>query len=248
MKAPACKKLMLLIITVCILFSVAAGGEYGEVILQAEDALIGSGDLEYENILAVRDEAGREKVYRLIVYRKGEDAVIKFLKPDVERGRIVLVQDKAGYMFFPNTSRPMRVTLQSGLMGSGFSIGDISANLLVDYDCESYRDTVVQGRACKTFILERSESGKGHYSSIHYTISPENTPIAKDYYSLSGKHLKTLTLSEGKSMDGKVVPTIWKMESRISNEVTIVKVVGVKRGVSFEERMFTIEYVKTMMR
>lgn len=218
------------------------------LIQHAEFSLLGSESIEFEHLLIKKTKNDPDQIYRILVYKKGGNAIMKFLEPKVEQGRIVFIKDRTGYMFFPSSSKPMRVSLQSGLMGGGFTPEDIAGNLLDNFDIANQEIVSTQNENFYQFELQKKENAVIGYSKIIYLIRENGLPYQKYFYTLSGKLLKTLTLTENKELNGIETPLVWTMKGDINHEDTIVKVLRIKRDVTFAKNTFSISYIESKLR
>ncbi len=214
-----------------------------KIIKTAEHVLIGMETAKIEKQMVIKKADGSKKAYRMILYKKDQDVIIEFLEPKIEKGRIVLVRDGIGYMFFPNSNKSMRVVLQSGLMGGGFSIEDFLNDLLANFDI------VWKGTTSNYYIyvLDKKRNAKQGYSRITYMISKDGKPIKKMFYALSGKLLKTLNFYNIKKIGKVEIPSTWQMNSNIVDEETMLKIICIDKNVTYSSDMFTIQYVRSMM-
>ena len=65
-------------------------------------------------------------------------------------------------------------------------------------------------------------------------------PVRADYYTLAGKNLKSLVLSQVKPLGGRTRPTLMTMESRVDEgSRTLLEFLTIQDDPRLDERLFT---------
>jgi outer membrane lipoprotein-sorting protein len=142
-------------------------------------------------------ESGKSDEERLYqVSQKGTDKTyIEFMSPR-EKGQSVLMLGDDMWLYFPDTSRPMRISPLERLSGDA-SNGDVArTNYAVDYTPVYLRTEKVGTDNC--YVLDLTAKRKGAtYQRILYWLRVEDArPVRAEFYLNSGKHIKSATFDE----------------------------------------------------
>ena len=151
-------------------------------------------------------ESGKEDEQHLFeVSMKGFDrSYVEFLSPR-DKGRHMLMLGDDMWVYLPDTSRPIRITPMERLSGNA-SNGDVArTNYAADYDAKYLRVERVDGIDCH--VLDLSARRKGAtYRRIHYWLRTDSAfPVKADYFLASGKHTKSATFDEYRTVYGQRV-------------------------------------------
>jgi outer membrane lipoprotein-sorting protein len=113
-----------------------------------------------------------------------------------EKGQSVLMLGDDMWLYFPDTSRPMRISPLERLSGDA-SNGDVArTNYAVDYTPVYLRTEKVGTDNC--YVLDLTAKRKGAtYQRILYWLRVEDArPVRAEFYLNSGKHIKSATFDE----------------------------------------------------
>ena len=154
---------------------------------------------------------------QLLQVRATDDAsVAEVLEPVRFKGTKLLQVERNMWLTKPGLSKPVPVSPRQRMSGQA-SNGDIAAtNYAGDYDAKMYGTETLDGDAC--FVLDLTAKHKRTtYDRIRYWVSAKNeVGIKAEFYSLSGKLLKTARFEYNATIDyaGKRIPFISKMTIR----------------------------------
>jgi hypothetical protein len=113
----------------------------------------------------------------------------------------------------PGLSKPIPISPRQRMSGQA-SNGDIAAtNYAGDYDAEMSSEETIDGEPCHVLELTAKHK-RTTYDRIRYWVSVKGeTAIKAEFYSLSGKLLKTARFEYGNTIeyDGKRIPFVSKM-------------------------------------
>lgn len=130
-------------------------------------------------------------------------SIVKFLKPPVSKGQVMLKVDNVMWMYSPNSRFVIRIPSQLKLIGN-MSNGDVSSiNYQFDYDVVDFNDT---DATTYKMVLER-KNPQATYPKIHYWIDKETfQPVKSEFYTDSDRLLKTMEFAEYRPALGKMRP------------------------------------------
>ncbi len=164
---------------------------------------------------------------RLEVRAVDDASVAETLEPSRFRGSKLLQVGRNMWLTRPGLSKPVPISSRQRLSGQA-SNGDIAAtNYALDYNASLDGEETLDGEPC--YILElTARQKKVTYDRVRYWISvSRNVGVKAEYYSLSGKLLKTARFEYGNSIDynGRLLPFISMMTIRdaLIDEVTTMK-------------------------
>ncbi len=158
-------------------------------------------------------ENGREQRRTLRVKARGRNSLAEFRVPARVKGRKLLMLDRNMWFVKPGLKKPVPISARQKLSG-GAANGDIaSTNYAGDYQPESMTEASLDGEPCYLFDLH-SLNQKVTYDRIRYWVSQSRQlGIKAEYYTVSGKLLKTAVFEYDNTLtiDGKPTPFVSKM-------------------------------------
>lgn len=166
-------------------------------------------------------ESGKKKNEFLYNIKANGDAgtLMAFEYPQSEIGKKFLFKDRNIWMAIPGVSNPIRLSPKQNFMGSSFSNNDLmDTEFKDDYD-PVLEGTVQVGSAEAYKILCTATNPKVTYYKVIMMIEKKSLiPVKFEYYTRSGKLLKTLELSEVKQLAGRARPTKMVMKSMLEED------------------------------
>ena len=214
------KLLNTLLIALLGLFSVApaSAAPDAQSILQNSDRARGGGlpGIVWEIRLASRDGTRVDEPQRLIVKAIGESSVAETQEPPRFKGSKLLQVERNMWLTKPGLSKPIPISPRQRISGQA-SNGDIAAtNYAGDYDAQLSGEETIDGEPFHVLELTAKHK-RTTYDRIRYWVSVKGkTAIKAEFYSLSGKLLKTARFEYGNTIehDGKRIPFVSKMMIR----------------------------------
>ncbi len=182
--------------------------------------------------------------FSLAVYsdRAGR-ALVKWLSPPRDKGRMLLMLEDDLWMFFPNTRRPIRVSPQQRLLGE-VSNGDVVRIIF----SENYNATIIgtekfKGKEVVVLDLRARKPGIDYPRVIYRVEKHTLRPVQAEYYALSDRLLKIVSFEEYQEMASTVRPTKLVLTDMIERDrKTIMKLSGMKEQ-SIPDKFFDRNYL-----
>lgn len=174
--------------------------------------------------------------------RGREKSVVRTAFPAVERGKSLLMLGRNLWIIIPGTSQPIRVSFQQRLMGE-VANGDLSrANFSGDYKAEFLEITDAYYR-----LQLMAKSDDVTYHKILFWVEKKKyTPMKAEFYSISGRHLKTVTYEGYSRLGGRLRPTRHVIESAtVRGQKSIIDFSDMKVG-PVDEKYFNKTYLRKM--
>jgi hypothetical protein len=163
-------------------------------------------------------EGKKTVIYDLKILRStGDRAYLEFLAPAEERGRKMLAKGRSYWSTFPDSKRIVAISRREMIGNSAFALADIfQLDSEKDYDPEIVAEEVRDG--VKVYKLSlKSKHEDTPYASILYWVEIEGLfPNRAQFYGVSGKHIKTMTIDSRTSIAGRIRPEVTRMVDEIT--------------------------------
>ncbi len=181
------------------------------------------------------------------VLSKGNtNTIVQVTEPASERGQILLMKDRNLWIFMPNVSQPIRLSLSQRLTGQ-VANGDLArSNFTGDYVPKILRTEAIDGE--QYYVLELNAVDRGvTYSKVIYWVKQSNHfPYRAEFYSLSNKLLKTARYENFKNAMGRLRPARLVLEDALrKGEESILEYTGYKQR-DLPDRVFTKDYLQRL--
>lgn len=181
------------------------------------------------------------------VLSKGNDnAVVMITEPASERGQIILMKGRDLWVFMPEVSQPVRISLAQRLTGQ-VANGDLArANFAGDYNPKVLRSETIGNE--KYYVLELNAVDRGvTYQRVMYWVNEKSGwPLKAEFYSLSNRLMKKCSYENFQMLAGRVRPTRLVMEDAMrAGEKSVLEYSEMKLR-ELPDKIFTKEYLKKM--
>lgn len=163
-------------------------------------------------------EGKKTVIYDLKILRStGDRAYLEFLAPAEERGRKMLAKGRSYWSTFPDSKRIVAISRREMIGNSAFALADIfQLDSEKDYDPAIVAEEVKDGMKLYKLSL-KSKHEDTPYASIIYWVEVDGYfPNRAQFYGLSGKHLKTMTIDSRKPIAGRIRPEVTRMVDEIT--------------------------------
>lgn len=181
-----------------------------------------------------------------ILSRGNENTIVLTLEPVSERGQALLMRGRDLWVFLPNVSQPVRLSLAQRLTGQ-VANGDLArANFAGDYTPVRAGTETLDGVVANVLDLTAVDRGVT-YAKVKYWIGEKNGyPLKAEFYALSGRLLKTCRYEDFRELAGRIRPTRLVMEDALKKgEVSVLSYSNMVLQ-DLPERMFTREYLRRL--
>jgi outer membrane lipoprotein-sorting protein len=156
--------------------------------------------------------------YGMLVNKLDSDRMrIDFTEPAREKGRKILRVGDKMWMFLPDLGKPIVLSARQSFLGSTFSNADLlRTDLVVDYSATLDGEHELDGVA--TIVLElRARNADVAYERIRLWIDKASSrPLREDFFTVSGKRIKSLVFSKPAHMGGVDLSTVVKVDSDLN--------------------------------
>lgn len=186
-------------------------------------------------------------MHKYRVLSKGnENSVVMVTEPASDRGQIMLMKGRDLWVFMPEVSQPIRLSLAQRLTGQ-VANGDLArANFAGDYFPRIVGSETVGNEHYHVLELKAVDRGVT-YQRVMYWVNKKNLwPFKAEFYSLSNRLLKRCSYENFQSMGGKVRPTRLVMEDALkTGERSVLDYQGMKLR-DLPDKVFTKDYLKKL--
>jgi hypothetical protein len=208
-----------LVYLACLLIStIVFAAPDAQSIVKHADRARGGGlpGIVWEIRLISRDGEKAAEEQRMQVHAVDDASVAEVLEPLRSKGTKLLQVEHNMWLTRPGLSKPIPISPRQRMSGQA-SNGDIAAtNYAADYEAKLSTEEKLEGELC--YVLELSARHKrATYDRIRYWVSvAREVGVKAEFYSLSGKLLKTATFKYGNSIkfDGNSIPFVSSMVIR----------------------------------
>jgi outer membrane lipoprotein-sorting protein len=186
-----------------------------------------------------------ERKYR-VLSKGNENSIVMVTEPASERGQIMLMKGRDLWVFLPSVSQPVRLSMAQRLTGQ-VANGDLArANFVGDYNPRLLRTDVLDGQKYHVLELTGVDRGVTYQRVLFWVRQSNNYPHKAEFYSTSGRLLKTCLYDDFEKMGGKVRPTKLVMEDALrKGEQSVLEYSAMKLR-DLPEKVFTKDYLKRL--
>jgi len=181
-----------------------------------------------------------------VLSKGNENTIVQVTEPASDRGQVMLLRGRDLWVFLPNVSQPVRLSLSQRLTGQ-VANGDLArANFAGDYKPRLLRTEKVDGVDCHVLELTAVDRGVT-YARVLYWVKQANAhPVRAEFYSVSERLLKTCRYENFKTLGGRVRPTRLVLQDALKKgEESILDYSDLKLR-DLPDRMFTKEYLRRL--
>lgn len=192
-----------------------------------------------------QDTQAETRKYR-VLSKGNENSVVMVTEPAAERGQIILMKGRDLWVFMPEVSQPVRISLAQRLTGQ-VANGDLArANFSGDYNPKVLRTETINGETYQVLELiavDRSVT----YQRVVYWVNPKNAwPLKAEFYSLSNRLLKKCSYENFQTLAGRLRPTRLVMEDALRGGEKSVLQYGEMKLRDLPDKIFTKDYLKKL--
>ncbi len=151
-----------------------------------------------------------------VMVRDSVKSLVLYREPVKQRGRVLLMDGPDMWIFIPGTSRALRISPQQQLVG-GVSHADVARVVFdLDYTAQSLNQVEEKGKTLLKLALT-SKAANTPYRSLILYCTEAYEPVKAEFYSLSGKLLRTAYYESYQTVLGKKRPMAIRMVSAVDS-------------------------------
>ena len=192
-----------------------------------------------------KDRSPDERKYRVL--SKGNDnTVVMVTEPASERGQILLMKGHDLWVFLPNVSQPVRLSLSQRLTGE-VANGDLArANFAGDYNPKVVRTDTIDGEAYDVLELTAVDRSVTYPRVVDWVRASDAAPHKAEFYSASNRLLKTCRYEKFEHVLGRLRPARLVMQDALhADDQSTLDYSGMKLR-DLPDKVFTKDYLKKL--
>ena len=214
---------------------------------KADEIRFPKGSFEMEILVTSSKPDEDKEVRRYRVLSQGnEKSIVQVTEPASERGQNLLMKGRDLWLYVPEVSQPVRLSFSQRLTGQ-VSNGDIArANFSGDYDPRLLYTEMRDGIECYALELTATERSVTYAKVMLWVRKLNNYPQRAEFYSVSGRLLKSATYENFQTLLGRVRPTRMVLKDAVKKgEESVMDYSNMKLR-DLPDRMFTKEYLRKL--
>ena len=213
-----------------------------QILDRADRAVLGEA-AAYTLRMTVTRPGKPDRVVEMKGWKKGDQqGLVRYTAPPKERGTAYLRSGDSTWMYLPSAEKVVRVGTKQNFGGGDFSNGDIfRLSLRRDYLPTLAGEETMEGHPCYKLDLKARDRSVA-YDRVLYWVRRDGTffPVRAEYYTLSGRKLKWLTLSEVGRLGERTRPLLLTMENALeAGARTALRFLTIQDDVRLDDRLFT---------
>jgi outer membrane lipoprotein-sorting protein len=233
------------------LFSVSASADdealARSIVEKADLVRFPSGGFEVNVTIGSSAPGADTETRKYKVLSKGNDnTVVMITEPASERGQIMLMKDRELWVFIPSVSQPIRVPLSQRLTGQ-VANGDLArANFAGDYKPALLRSETVDGEPMYVLELVAGDRPVTYHRVLYWVQQSNHWPRKAEFYSVSGRLLKTAHYQNFVRLGGRLRPARLVMHDALrQGEESVLEYSDLKQR-ELPDKIFTKDYLKRL--
>jgi outer membrane lipoprotein-sorting protein len=180
-----------------------------------------------------------------------EHALLRVESPQKEAGTATLRAGQEVWNYLPRVDRTIKVPssmMMGSWMGSHFTNDDLvkESRLIDDYEIEIEFEGTRDGVDVWEFLLVPLPEAPVVWGSIRYQVTKDDLlPTWTRYYDESDELMRTMTFSEVRLMDSRLIPLVMTMEPADKpGETTVVRYHELDFDVGLDEDFFSLRNLR----
>jgi outer membrane lipoprotein-sorting protein len=198
------------------------------------------------NVQSSQDGEPLEPRKYRVLSKGNANTVVMVTEPASERGQIILMKDNDLWVFLPDVSQPVRLSLSQRLTGQ-VANGDLArANFAGDYTPTIVRTETIDGQNYNVLELIAASKGVTYHRVLYWVNQANNRPYKAEFYSVSNRLLKTARYENYQQMMGNVRPTRLVLQDALRKGEQSVLEYHTMKARNLPDRVFTKEYLRRL--
>lgn len=198
------------------------------------------------DILSSSGESTEEPRKYRVLSKGNENTIVMTLEPATERGQILLMKGRDLWVFMPEVSQPIRISLAQRLTGQ-VANGDLArANFAGDYHPMILRSENIGSERYHLLELKAVDRSVTYPRVLYWVNQKNHWPFKAEFYSLSNRLLKTCRYEKFTTMAGKTRPSRLVMEDALRAGQQSILDYGSMKLRDLPDKVFTKDYLKKL--
>ncbi len=218
-----------------------------EIVVKADQIRFPAAGFQVD--IAINNSNGGQVVdtrqYR-VLSKGNENTIVLVTEPAADRGQIMLMKGRDLWIFLPNVSQPVRLSLAQRLTGQ-VANGDLArANFAGDYTPKLVRTERIDGEDHYVLELTAVDRSVAYHRVMYWVKQRNHHPHKAEFYSLSNRLLKTAHYGDFQKLAGQVRPTRLVLQDALRKGEESVLVYSGMVLRDLPDKIFTRDYLKRL--
>lgn len=155
--------------------------------------------------------------YRIKIFKKGSDkALLEVLAPEEAKGQKILRVGDDVVILFPENCRIVLLSARQSVLGTGFTIADtLRVDLVKDYHAKLLGTEKMRERPAYKLELTAKDDTVPFARVLYWADTENFLPLRSEYYTETGKLLRTAVYEERKQLAGALRPSKITIENAL---------------------------------
>lgn len=217
----------------------------GSIVEKADQIRFPSEGFQVDVAITTTGKNKEPDIRKYRVLSKGnENTVVMVTEPAADRGQIILMKGHDLWVFMPDVSQPVRISLAQRLTGQ-VANGDLArANFAGDYSANVLRTDTIGGENYHVLELKALDRSITYPKVVYWVNQKTFAPLQAEFYSLSNRLLKKCRYEDFQTMAGKLRPARLVMEDALHGGEQSVLQYSAMRLRDLPDKIFTKDYLK----
>lgn len=190
-------------------------------------------------------DASDRRVYQ-VLSKGNERTLVLTREPAEERGQMLLMRDDDLWVFLPSVSQPVRLPLSQKLTGQ-VANGDLArANFAGDYTPKLIRQEACGKHQCHVLELTAARRGVTYNKVVYWVRTDNSWPFRAEFFTVSGRLLKTAEYGDFKQLGGKLRPTKLVLTDAMKGGEASIMVYSDMKTRELADKVFTKQYLQKL--
>lgn len=191
------------------------------------------------------DKSAYRRKYQ-VLSKGNENSIVMTTEPASERGQILLMKGRDLWIFMPEISQPIRLSMSQRLTGQ-VANGDLArANFAGDYNATIVRIDIIDGDKYYVLELIGVDRSVTYHKVLYWVRQSDFWPYRAEFYSLSNRLLKTARYDNFQTILGKKRPARLVMTDALrTGEESVLEYTEMKLR-DLPDKIFTKDYLKKL--
>lgn len=225
-----------------------AADKTAEEILRRADAIrFPQTSFQTDVTITTQGTSGNAETSKYRILSRGNDkTLVVTTEPPADRGQILLMTGRDLWVYMPNISQPIRLPFAQRLTGQ-VANGDLArANFTGDYKPTLLRTETVEGQEYYVLELMAVDRSVTYHRVIYWVNRSNSRPYKAEFYTLSGRLMKTCLYQNFAPMAGELRPTrLVMMDALHSGEQSVLEYNDLQLR-DLPDKYFTKDYLKKL--
>ncbi|MGL4369401.1 MAG: outer membrane lipoprotein-sorting protein [Spirochaetota bacterium] len=219
-----------------------------EIIVKSDNAVRGATQYAAMTITIKTRRWTRTLVIKSWSERDSKKSFAEILSPEKDAGTRFLLMNKNMWQYLPKLQQTVKISpsmMMQSWMGSDLTNDDIvkESSIINDYTHEIIGTDTIDGILCwKLSLVPKPDAAVVWGRIIYYARQPDCLPVREEFYNERDQLKKTMTCGSVKAVRGRVIPTVYKVESTgKADQYTLMEITDAAFDTPLPGRIFTMQ-------